>query len=178
MTSPRDGTNPDLDASDPLRGGRGGLPSGSSGRREDESFLLSPTGSEGTLTVADVLLEQGVFLLSRARRLQTAARLEAAGVTPAQLARIAAWIAAGEANEATARRFLAAVVADNAQLRDALAAVDEYDRRQAAKRAARATTHYPGFPTPYWSCGCDCCCALRMRGEADKGAPPPPAGTR
>ena len=58
------------------RGGRGGLPSGSSGMQEEEQVsLLSQTQNGGTVTVADVLLDAGVFLLSRPRRMAVAAQL-------------------------------------------------------------------------------------------------------
>ena len=56
-----------------VRGGRGGLPLGSSGVREEETVSsLSQTRTAGTVTVADVLLEAGVYLLSRDRRLAVA----------------------------------------------------------------------------------------------------------
>lgn len=155
-----------------VRGGRGGLPLGSSGvNQEEDDLLLSQTRTAGTVTLADVLLAAGVFLLSKARRQAIAAELEAAGVTVEDLRRVAAWIEDGEPDPATARRYLASVVQKPEHFREAAAAVAEYERRQQLRRDARTTTHTWGFPVPYWSCACEGCEAMRRRGEADKGSP-------
>jgi hypothetical protein len=118
-----------------------------------------------------VLLEAGVYLLSRDRRLAVAAELDAAGITAEQVRRVAAWIEAGEPDAVKARRYLAAVCSKVDQFREAAESVAEYDRRQQLRRAARTSTHTWGFPTPYWSCACEGCEALRRRGEADHGRP-------
>jgi hypothetical protein len=155
-----------------VRGGRGGLPSGSSGVREEEKVSsLSQTRTAGTVTVADVLLEAGVYLLSRDRRLAVAAELDAAGITAEQVRRVAAWIEAGEPDATKARRYLAAVCAKVGEFREAAEAVAEYERRQQLRRASRTSTHTWGFPVPYWSCACEGCEAMRRRGEVDRGRP-------
>lgn len=159
-----------------VRGGRGGLPLGSSGVREEETgSSLSQTRTAGTVTLADVLLESGVYLLSRERRLAVAAELDAAGITVEQVRRVAAWIEAGEPDPIKARRYLAATVAKVGDFREAAEAVAEYDRRQQLRRASRTATHTWGFPVPYWSCACEGCEAMRARGEADRGRPIEPS---
>lgn len=172
MTAARHGKETAPASAVAVRGGRGGLRSGSSGVREEETLpALSQTRTAGTVTVADVLLESGVYLLSRDRRLAVAAELDAAGVTAEQVRRVAAWIEAGEPDHVKARRYLAAVCSKVDQFREAAEAVAEYDRRQQLRRAARTATHTWGFPSPYWSCACEGCEALRRRGEADHGRP-------
>lgn len=172
MTAARHGKESAPASAVAVRGGRGGLPLGSSGVREEETLpALSQTRTAGTVTVADVLLEAGVYLLSRDRRLAVAAELDAAGVTAEQVRRVAAWIEAGEPDAVKARRYLAAVCGKVDQFREAAEAVAEYDRRQQLRRAARTATHTWGFPSPYWSCACEGCEALRRRGEADRGRP-------
>jgi hypothetical protein len=155
-----------------VRGGRGGLPLGSSGvNAEEKVSLLSQTQKGGTVTVADVLLDAGVFLLSRPRRMAVAAQLEAAGVTADDLRRVARWIEDGEPDAATSRRYLASVVQRAEDFREAAAAVAEHERRQQLRREARTATHTWGFPSPYWSCDCEGCRSLRAKGVADQGRP-------
>lgn len=172
MTTARHGRETACASAVAERGGRGGLPLGSFGVREEEAVSsLSQTRTAGTVTLADVLLEAGVYLLSRDPRLAVAAELDAAGVTVEQLRAVAAWIEAGEPDATKARRYLAAVASKVDQFREAAEAVAEYDRRQQLRRSARTATHTWGFPSPYWSCACEGCDALRRRGESDHGRP-------
>lgn len=152
------------------RGGRGGLPSGNSGMKEEasSSILSKPADVQ---PLADALLSHGVFLLSSTKRLAVATALHEAGMTVEQFRKVAAWIEAGESDGVTARKYLASVCAKVDQFKEAAAAVAQYEQRAADRRNMRTSTHTWGFPAPYWSCGCSGCDALRRRGEADKGTP-------
>jgi hypothetical protein len=93
-----------------------------------------------------------VLLLAPPKRLQVAEQLAAAGVTVDDLELLSAYIASNEP-------------------REALDGLREFQRRRNAAASSRSATHYPGFPSPYYTCACECCNALRGQGIADKGRP-------
>lgn len=154
-------------------GERGGLPSGSSVNEErgkDPSLSL-PEGRADAGTLADVLVTAGILLLAPERRMAVAETLAAGGVTLEDVQLLRAYIEENERDQATARRYLAAIVSDLKRCKDALAGLREYRRRQEAAQINRTADHTFGFPSPYWSCACEGCVALRARGDKDHGAP-------
>ena len=109
-----------------------------------------------------------MLLLAPPKRLQVAEQLAAAGVTVEDLELLRAYIATNEPDEVLARRYLCSIVLDPKRTREALDGLREFQRRRAATATNRSATHYPGFPSPYHTCACECCTALRGQGIADK----------
>ncbi len=170
MTTRRYIGTPAVSPSVESRGGRGGLPSGSSSEEEEEKVSLSslPESRADAGTLADALLTAGVLLLAPPKRLQVAEQLAAAGVTVDDLELLRAYIGSNEPDEALARRYLCSIVMDPKRTREALDGLREFQRRRTAAASSRSATHYPGFPSPYHTCACECCTALRGQGVADK----------
>lgn len=157
----------------PSGGERGGLPSGSSDEEEGKKNLSLPLieSRADAGTIADALVTAGVLLLAPDRRQAVADALAGGGVTLEDVQLLRAYIEENERDQATARRYLAAIVSDLKRCKDALAGLREYRRRREAAQLNRTPNHTFGFPAPYWNCACEGCEALRSRGDLDHGTP-------
>ena len=149
------------------RGGEGGgLYSEKEGRKEVPSILPSRTETEPT--VADVLLAGGVYTMARARRLELAGRIEAAGITAAELQGLWDYLAVVIEDGPKCQRMFAAKCIETAGLREALDDLQQH-RQLSASRAAptRSSEHYWGFPSPHPGCGCQGCSDRRRAGHPE-----------
>lgn len=100
------------------------------------------------------------MVLSARRRGEIAVRLSSAGVTPQDIDMLAEVVTKSEGDPWKARRYLTGLLSDEERLRDALEGVRcFFEAQQNANR-----THYPGFPVPYPTCGCDTCRKIRAKG--------------
>lgn len=131
----------------------------------------SLTGS-GVESLRDALCRNGVFVLSPAKQLSTAAELAAAGVQPRDIESLRTFLAAGEENEGAMRRYLAAVLADPERAKEALEGLSKWRSRQQEDVGVSTSTHIRGWPCPYWTCTCQSCFDARARGVPEQGPRP------
>ena len=135
--------------------------------------MIPPPPQNGDeVTVADVLLRQGVFVLAPAKRRATAAALEAAGITATNIADVAAFLELNEPDEIKRRRYLASVVVDVTSCKESIASLAEFRKQGKGTERAAFGTHTRSVPVPYWTCECSECVFARMSGKPDQGPRP------
>ena len=100
-----------------------------------------------------VLVRCGIFVLSRSKRMDAETKLTAVGATPEQVGALYAYIRAGEPDESLARKYMAALLLDDARLRDALDGIGMYMKAREDSGPAHATNMPLGTP----SCRCRSC---------------------
>jgi hypothetical protein len=136
--------------------------------------IISPTHThkhpapEVQESLSAVLLHLGVYVLTTARREAIAKDLANAGVTPADVQQVAAFIASSESDVAAARKYLCGYLSRPQALLDA---INNLRKFQAGKPKA-GMTHQRGIPVPYWTCECAECADARNRGIPNKGPRP------
>ena len=112
--------------------------------------------------LASTLVALGVFCLSTAKRTEIASRLAALGVQPAQLEQLDAYIRESEPNAGQARRYLAAIIGDEAKLRDALDGLRAHLTARAPTKR-EGPPHVPNLPLGATGCRCAHCEGYRSR---------------
>lgn len=110
--------------------------------------------------LASTLLALGVFCLSTAKRLEVAARLQSLTVGNQQLLDLDSYIRESEPDVGKSRRYLAALLGDDAKLRDALGGLAAYLRKK-PKAADAGPPHVPNLPLGATGCRCRHCEAFR-----------------
>jgi hypothetical protein len=119
----------------PSDGGEGGgLYSQNVGREVGPSFL--PTEKRETANLADVLLEVGVFALSRSRREQLAADLRAEGIADTDVLALRDYLAACVDDAGKAQRTLAAKLMDATERKHVMEDLRKHLEMRAAKGIA------------------------------------------
>lgn len=140
-----------------IGGGVGGVctPPGTGGKNErtnESGTLGTETGTHSfihsggcTDQLAGTLLQVGVFVLSTPKRLALAQALVEAGVSADDVVGLAEFVASCEKDEATARRYLCAMLQDAEKRQDAIANLKAF-------RAARGRPKWslPPVPEGYW----------------------------
>ena len=127
--------------------------------------LIHSQESEG-VQLNRTLLEVGVFALSSTKRDQAAQLLQRVGCTVAELIALRDYLAEGaDGDQGMVRRCLAALVADEVKLRDALAGLRVYLRAQApkSKPVDQGPPHVPNLPLGATGCRCTHCEGYRSR---------------
>lgn len=147
----------------------GGLPSGIQMQASRQVLASLPASrTAATSPVADVLLDLGVYALSRSKREALADKLVGLGISGDDLLEVRDYLAENISDEAVARRTVVARIIDADTLGEA---VDDLRRRKErlTTQAAptRSTEHYWGFPSPHPSCACEGCEGRRRMGYAE-----------
>ena len=118
--------------------------------------------------VADVLLDLGVYALSRSKREALATKLVGLGITGPDLFSVRDYLAENISDETVARRTVVARVIDADTLGEAVADLRRRHERLTTQSApSRSTEHYWGFPSPHPSCACEGCEGRRRMGYAE-----------
>jgi len=149
--------------SKPTGGGRGGSAvsvSSVEGRNEESSFFLS-TEKEDNASLSDVLLELGVFALSRPKRGELATRLVQDGVTVEDLRELHAYLSELLTDAAHVQRTIVGKLLNRDELptmiEDLRKLREVRSKKRQELRNEPASEHYWGFPSPISSCNCDGC---------------------
>lgn len=131
-----------------------------SGAPSTESDTQTHTPEVQVVQLASTLLALGVFCLSTAKRLEVAARLQSLTVGNQQLLDLDSYIRESEPDVGKSRRYLAALLGDDAKLRDALGGLAAY-LREKPKAEDDGPSHVPNMPRGYAGCECKGCVGYR-----------------
>lgn len=107
---------------------------------EKESSSSSLEQSRQEPSLASTLRDLGVFLLAPSKREATAAALEAAGVTAADLLALAEFVGESEPEAAKRRRYLASVLVDAGVAKRAIDDVRAHQAHEAARAKPEPST--------------------------------------
>ena len=131
-----------------------------SGTQSTEPDTHAHTPEVQVVQLASTLLALGVFCLSTAKRLEVAARLAALTVDTQQLVDLDGYIRESEPDTGKSRRYLAALLGDDAKLRDALGGLAAY-LREKPKAEGDGPAHMPNMPRGFAGCDCRECVGFR-----------------
>lgn len=127
------------------------------------SALYQNQNGEG---VDSVLLAFGVFALSPAKRAQVVESAALVTCSAAEMRALFDYIAEGEKDEGTARRYMAAIVGDDVRLRDAVEGLRAFLRAREAMRKVtqiedKGPKHMANLPLGSTTCPCRACADAR-----------------
>lgn len=136
----------------------------SSSEEENQNHSVIHSVGDGCVLLDRALCELGVFALSPPRRASAASTLAKVGCAVADLLALNGYLLSGaDGDTAKARRFLAALVVDEAKLREALSGLRVYMQARPAgsEREDEGPSHVPNMPRGYAGCDCKGCVGFR-----------------